>query len=73
GSGVVSQLFADSIALDGGELRYDVTVQAPVIERGRVCGLRLANGESVMAKHVVYGGDTIALGRQLLAQGCGSG
>ena len=73
GSGVVSQLFADSIALDGGELRYGVTVQAPVIERGRVRGLRLTNGESLMAKHVVYGGDTIALGRQLLAQGCGSG
>jgi all-trans-retinol 13,14-reductase len=74
-SGAVSQAFADSIALDGGELRYGVTVQAPWLDGAgkRVRGLILANGERVAAKYVVYGGDTIALGRQLVAQGCDAG
>jgi all-trans-retinol 13,14-reductase len=70
GSGTVSQAFADSINLDGGELRYGTTVQAPWFERGRVRGVLLSNGERLAAKHVVYGGDTIALGHQLTAQGC---
>lgn len=68
GSGALAQCLADSLALDGGELRLRTPVAGIVLDdRGeRVRGVRLRDGRALHAAAIVMNGDPIAMARTLL-------
>jgi len=53
----------------GAVFRFGAGVAEIVVERGRVAGVRLADGERLAADAVVFNGDAAALAQGLLGQG----
>jgi all-trans-retinol 13,14-reductase len=68
GSGALTQALADSIALDGGDVRLGTPVAGVVLDATgtAVGGVRLADGTVVRARAVVYNGDAIAFAQRML-------
>jgi 1-hydroxycarotenoid 3,4-desaturase len=55
------QCLAALAAQRGAALRYGVAAAELLVQRGRVCGVRLAQGERIAADAVVFNGDVAAL------------
>jgi 1-hydroxycarotenoid 3,4-desaturase len=53
---------------NGASFRYGVGVSRIEVQRGRACGVRLANGEVVAGNRIIFNGDPAALGQGLLGQ-----
>ena len=66
GSGRIAQALADSIALDGGEVRLDTPVSEVLTEGGAAAGVRLATGETLRASAVVMNADLLTAVERLI-------
>ena len=66
GSGRIGQALADSIALDGGEVRLETPVTAVLTEGGAAAGVRLATGETLRASAIVMNADFLAAAKRLI-------
>ena len=64
----LARAVADLAAERGAELRYGAEVARIVVERGRVAGLELADGERVPADAIVCNADAAALGAGLFGE-----
>jgi 1-hydroxycarotenoid 3,4-desaturase len=53
---------------NGARYRYNAHVDQIIVEGGRAAGVRLADGETLMADAVVFNGDVSALGTGLLGE-----
>jgi C-3',4' desaturase CrtD len=53
GAWSIARTLADALLRDGGELRFRAPVRAICVQDGIARGVRLANGETLMARHVV--------------------
>lgn len=51
---------------NGARFRYDAPVREIIVSRGRAVGVRLSDGDELMADAVVFNGDAAALGAGLL-------
>lgn len=63
----VAQAFEAAAMANGASFRYGAEVAGIDVEAGRVAGVRLADGETVEARAVVFNGDVAALSNGLLA------
>ena len=62
----VAQALAALARERGATLRFNAPVSQVLTHNGRVCGVRLADGEELSAEAVVFNGDVAALGAGLL-------
>jgi 1-hydroxycarotenoid 3,4-desaturase len=69
---IVGGMFQLAVALAklaekcGAQIRYDAEVTEIFTRRGRAAGVRLANGETVTADHIIMNGDESAIGAGLV-------
>ncbi len=66
GMHALARTLADTIVILGGDIRYHCGVAGLDIERKRVTGVKLENGETLKASAVIFNGDTQALAKGLL-------
>ncbi|GIU66565.1 1-hydroxycarotenoid 3,4-desaturase CrtD [Candidatus Phycosocius spiralis] len=52
----------------GAHFRFECSVAQILVQRGRVCGVELENGETLVADAIVFNGDLSALGLGLLGK-----
>jgi 1-hydroxycarotenoid 3,4-desaturase len=64
----VAQALASLARERGASLRFDTPVASIVTRQGRACGVRLADGDELLASAVVFNGDVAALGAGLLGE-----
>ena len=64
----VAQVLAQQAAQRGARFRYGAHVDELVVTGGRVCGVKLAGGETLAACAVVFNGDVAALAAGLLGR-----
>ena len=57
---------ADLLTRLGGQIRYASPVAQLLVRQGRICGARLASGETLECAAAVFNGDTAALAQGLL-------
>ncbi len=62
----VARAVAALAARHGASLRYGAQVDEILVQQGRAAGVRLADGETIPARAVVFNGDVAALGSGLL-------
>jgi 1-hydroxycarotenoid 3,4-desaturase len=62
GMSALAQALSDLFVARGGRLRWGAACTAIEHAQGRVCGVRLASGQTLAADAVVYNGDVSALG-----------
>ena len=66
GMHALAQSLANLAIRQGVNIRYATPCERIEINAGKVCGVRLANGETLPADSVVFNGDVSALGQGLL-------
>jgi 1-hydroxycarotenoid 3,4-desaturase len=65
----VAEAIRDLGAAQGAAFRFGAEVEEVLVEGGRAAGVRLADGERIAARAVVFNGDASALGQGLLGAG----
>lgn len=66
GMSALARLFATLATARGARLRYGCGAEELLVERGRIAGVRLADGQRLPAEAVVFNGDAAALSGGLL-------
>ncbi|MEM9145155.1 MAG: 1-hydroxycarotenoid 3,4-desaturase CrtD [Pseudomonadota bacterium] len=64
----LAQALARIAELRGARIQYDMPVDEVIADGGRATGVRLANGQPILADAVVFNGDPSALGTGLLGE-----
>ena len=67
GTGALVRGLVDLVEGQGGKIRYGVTVDRILVEKGKVSGVRLENGEVIPAEVVVSNADSAYTYRRLVA------
>ncbi|MCI9279996.1 MAG: NAD(P)/FAD-dependent oxidoreductase [Bacilli bacterium] len=52
----ISNILAEEITKNGGDIKYLSTVQEILFEEGKVCGVRLSDGKDFKSKHILFNG-----------------